>query len=250
MNETIKVLHHRASIRKYDDMPISSTHQDLINEAIFRSPTAGNMQDFSVIIVDEPELKAQLSTLCDHQLFIKEAPLLYIFVADFTRYDKYFKLCNVDQSEFKAPHLGSMMNAIIDSTIAAQSASVAANSLGIGTCYIGDIVENYEAVTKLLNINPNTIPVTMLTMGYYTQELKLSPKIDKSFIFHKNIYKEPTDKQILEMFELKKVPKKFQDQFDNFGQFYYKHKVGASFSVEMDRSMRKYISNFNHNEKK
>ncbi len=244
MNSTIEVLTNRFSVRAYLDQPISTEHQQLINEVIYRSPTAGNMQDFSVIIVDDQSLKEKLATLCDNQLFIAKAPLLYIFVSDFTRYKDYFQLCEVDESKFTTPHYGTMMNGIIDATIAAQSASVAANSLGIGTCYIGDIVENKEQITQLLNLNSNMIPVAMLTCGYYKQELKLSPKIDKKYIIHNNKYTRATSDEIKDIFSSKKVPKKYVDQYNNFGEYYYATKVGADFSQEMDRSMSLYLDNF------
>lgn len=223
MNQTIELLTKRSSIRNYLDKPISNQHLELINEAVFRSPTAGNMQDFSVIVVDQLAVKAKLSTLCDNQLFIKNSPLLYIFVMDFSRHKRYFELADVDDSNFKLPHYGSMINGIVDATIAAQTASMAANSLGIGTCYIGDITENYEDITKLLNLDSNMIPVTMLTMGYF-------------------------DQQIIDIFADHKVPKKYQNQYDNFGQYFYATKVGAKFSAEMHRSMAKYISNFCSNQ--
>lgn len=249
MNQTIELLTNRASIRKYKDLAVKDADIALINEAIYRAPTAGNMQDFSVIIVSDDKLKTQLAKLCDNQLFIKTAPLIYIFIADFTRYKRYFELSKVDEQQIITPHLGTMMNGIIDSTIAAQTASVAANSLDIGTCYIGDIIENYEQVTKLLNLNTNMIPVAMLTCGYFEQEIKLSTKIDKSFIFHHNQYKTPNDSQIKEIFSSKVIPKKFRDEYQNYGQFYYNHKVGADFSIEMDRSMKLYIDNFLNNHK-
>lgn len=249
MNETIEILSNRASIRKYLNKPITKEHQNLINEVIYRSPTAGNMQDFSVIIVDDDKLKAKLSMLCDNQLFIEQAPLLYIFVSDFTRYKLYFENNKVDESGFKTPHLGTMFNGIIDATIAAQSASVAANSLGIGTCYIGDIVENYEQITELLNLNSNMMPVAMLTMGYFQQDIKLSSKIDSKYIFHKNKYSEPSRDDITDIFASKKVPKKYQQDYSTFANYYYHTKVGAEFSKEMDRSIRRYICNFNHKTK-
>lgn len=244
MNSTIEVLTNRFSVRAYLDKPISDEHQDVINEVIYRSPTAGNMQDFSVIVVDDQSLKEKLSKLCDNQPFITKAPLLYIFVSDFTRYKDYFELCEVDENNFSTPHYGTMMNGIIDATIAAQSASVAANSLGIGTCYIGDIIENKEQITDLLGLNSNMVPVAMLTCGYYKQEVKLSPKIDKKYIIHSNKYTRASSDEIKDIFSSKKIPKKYQDQYNNFGEYYYATKVGADFSQEMDRSMRLYIDNF------
>lgn len=249
MNETIKLLTNRSSIRGYKQVPVQVQHQDAIEEAIYRAPTAGNMQDFSVIKVTDEDLKTRLSSLCDNQLFIKQAPLIYIFVSDFTRYKRYFELNKVDDGQFVLPHLGTMMNGIIDATIAAQTASVAANSLGLGTCYIGDVIENYEDVTKLLNLNSNMIPVAMLTMGYFEQEIKLSPKIDRRFIFHENHYIAPTDNDIKEIFSTKQIPKKYRDQYSEYSQFYYDHKVGADFSREMDRSLKLYLDNFLNNHK-
>ncbi len=247
MNETLGLLINRASIRSYVQESIKEADKQLIEEAIYRSPTAGNMQDFSVIAIEDQKLKTELSVLCDNQLFIAKAPLVYVFVSDFTRYKDYFEIHNVDDSKFKVPHLGTMMNGIIDSTIAAQTASVAANSLGIGTCYIGDIVENKEQIMKLLGLNDNMIPVAMLTLGYYKQQIKQSPKIDKKYIIHNNKYSRATKEQVEEMFKSKTVPKKYQSEYKNFASYYYDTKVGADFSKEMDRSMRLYIGNFEQN---
>ncbi len=244
MNETLDLLINRASIRSYIQEPIKDADKELIEEAIYRSPTAGNMQDFSVIAIDNQKLKTGLSVLCDNQLFIAKAPLIYVFVSDFSRYKDYFEIHNVDDSKFKVPHLGTMLNGIIDSTIAAQTASIAANILGIGTCYIGDIVENKEQVMDLLGLNDNMIPVAMLTLGYYEQQIKQSPKIDKKYIIHKNKYCRATKDQLEVMFKSKTVPKKYQSEYKNFASYYYDTKVGADFSKEMDRSIRLYINNF------
>lgn len=241
MNDTLSILINRSSIRNYRNEEIKKEDIDLINQAIYHSPTAGNMQDFSVIIVKDIEVKTKLSILCDNQSFIKKASHLYIFIADYTRYDRLFKLSGIEDY---SPHLGSMTNMLVDATIAAQTASVAANSLDIGTCYIGDIVENKEEITELLNLSSMQIPICMLTLGYHDVALKKSPKINEDFIFHNEQYNHATDAEIMAMFATKQVPKLYQDKYDNYGQYFYAKKVNADFSQEMHRCMELYIKNF------
>lgn len=240
----IEVLTKRSSTRVYEDKEINDLHIDLIKEAIYRSPTAGNMQDFSVIIVKDKARKKKLSELCDNQIFIAKSPLVMIFLADFSRYTKYFKLSGIEASSGSLAHNGTIHNGIVDATIAAQTASVAANSLGIGTCYIGDIVENYEQVTSLLNLSGNMMPVTMLTFGYTNKAPKLSAKIDDKYIFHEEQYSKPSEEDIINMFAEKKLPKKFEQEYENFGQYFYKKKIDSDFSKEMNRSLKLYYENY------
>lgn len=141
-----------------------------------------------------------------------------------SRYAKYFKLSSIEENCGCLAHNGTIHNEIVDATIAAQSTSITAKSLGIDTCYIGDIVENYEQITSLLNSSKNMMPVTMLIFGYTNKDPKLSAKIDAKYTFYEEEYLKPSDEDIINMFNEKKLPKKFEQEYENFGQYFYKKK--------------------------
>ena len=85
------------------------------------------------------------------------------------------------------------MLAVSDANIAAQNAVVAAQSLGLGSCYIGDITENFEYHQRLLNLPQYVVPAAMLCIGYPTaqQQAREKPhRFETSDLVHENGYDE------------------------------------------------------------
>jgi len=188
MNEVLNQLKSRKSVRVYEDRPIGEAEKTAILEAALQAPTAGNMALFTILDITDPEKKAALSVSCDHQPFIATAPMVLIFCADYRRWYDVFCQC-VD--EVRRPDLGDLFLAEADAIIAAQNAVVAAQSLGIGSCYIGDITENYEYHKKLLKLPRYVVPAAMLCFGYPTEQQLRRPKprrFEVSDMVHENGY--------------------------------------------------------------
>lgn len=83
MNNTIKQLFERKSVRVYQDKPIEAKEKQLIFNAAIQAPTAGNMTLYSIIDIQDQAIKEKLAKTCDNQPFIAKAPLVLIFVADY-----------------------------------------------------------------------------------------------------------------------------------------------------------------------
>ena len=166
MNETLKQLHDRKSVRVYEDRAVEPEVKRAVLEAAVQAPTAGNMSLFTILDITDPAIKAKLAVSCDNQPFIASAPVVLIFCADYRRW--YDVFCRYKQNA-RTPDMGDLFLAQADAIIAAQNAVVAAHSLGLGSCYIGDIVENYELHRQLLNLPDYVVPAAMLCMGYPTQ---------------------------------------------------------------------------------
>lgn len=114
-----------------------------------------------------------LAERCDHQPFIAKAPLVLVFTADFQIWRTLFDAEGIKTDPvFEA----NLFLAMQDCIIAAQNAVVAAQSLGIGSCYIGDILENYEANWELLHLPKYSVPCVMLVMGHLTEQQKARRK--------------------------------------------------------------------------
>ena len=254
MNNSIDVLLNRVSLRKYDERPISKEDADIILECAMRAPTAGNMMLYSIINVEDNKTKEILSKTCDNQPFIANAPLVLIFLADYQRWYDYYiysqvpEYCESKQMEFEGPSEANLLLASCDAIIAAQNAVIAGEALGIGSCYIGDIMENYETHKELLNLPKWVFPIGMLCMGYYPEghNRVKRERFDKEYIIHTDKYSDTYKKDFKESFGI--VEKRFNKEnkyaAENMGQLHYAVKTGADFSKEMARSVREALKNW------
>lgn len=132
------------------------------------------------------------------------------------------------------------MLAVSDANIAAQNAVTAAQALGIGSCYIGDIMENYELQREILGLPRYVFPAVMLVFGYPTGQQKARPKpkrFDQRFIVHENEYHKLDGAQLRDMFSERAGAK----GFDDWVQAFHERKYNSGFSREMSRSVRQWI---------
>lgn len=252
MNETLHLIHNRRSTRAYQDTPVSRETADAVIQAAMRSPTAGNMMLYSILEIEDQSLKAKLADLCDHQSFIARAPLVLIFLADYQRWFDFFLLsgvaevCVTQHTDVRRPGEGDFLLAATDAIIAAQTAVIAAESLGLGSCYIGDILENFEQVRDLLHLPQYVLPATMLCIGYpqpSSGERTRTTRFDKRFIHFKDTYKKLNNTDLQTMFKDSSRPRLVEGAA-NFGQDFYLRKFASDFSMEMTRSVRKMIKSW------
>ena len=247
MNETIEVIQNRRSVRAYQDKPIDREVVDLIIHSAMRAPTAGNMMLYSIIEIEDQTIKEKLAKSCDNQPFIAKAPLVLLFLADYQRWVDLFmasdvrSFCEAAGKELRLPGEGDLLLACCDALIAAQTAVIAAESLGVGSCYIGDIMENYEYHRELLGLPQYTFPITLLCFGYpKSTSKKLNPRFPREYIHFKNTYKRLDKAALDKMFE-SRGPQRYAGDAVNVGQLYYARKFSADFTVEMTRSVRQAI---------
>ena len=256
-NPTLNLIEKRRSIRTYSPHNITQEEKDLIIQATFRAPTAGNMMLYSIIEIEDQTLKNRLAVTCDNQPFIAKAPWVLLFLADYQRWFDYFVYCECERrckelnQIYRKPEEGDLLLACCDALIAAQTAVIAAESLGIGSCYLGDILENYETHREILSLPPYVIPITLICFGHPAKEdanIKQSSRFGRDFIIHKNAYKrlksEDMEKMIQPFKERNFKDGKFPEGAENIGQTFYLRKFIADFSVEMRRSVREMLKNW------
>ncbi len=250
MNEILQLIHKRRSIRAFQDKPVDRSTVDAIIQAAMRSPTAGNMMLYSIIEVDDREVKEKLAVSCDNQPFIARSPLVLVFLADYQRWFDFFlasgaaELCALRGEEVRLPGEGDLLLAATDAIIAAQTAVLAAESLGLGSCYIGDILENFEQIRELLDLPQYVLPVTMLCLGYpRAQTAPRTTRFGQESIHFKNHYHRLSNEKLDGMFRDSSRPQLVKGAA-NFGQDFYLRKFAADFSIEMTRSVRQMIESW------
>lgn len=242
MNEIIKSLKSRKSVRAYEDKPISKEDRDAIINAALEAPTAGNMTLYTILDITDQNLKDTLSITCDNQPFIAKAPLVLVFCADYYRWFEIFKK-HVD--EVRKLSYGDLLLANADALIAAQNAVVAAESLGIGSCYIGDITENFEKHKEILSLPDYVIPACMLCFGYPTQQQttrKKPPRFKADDIVFNNTYDKSRAQNMEHMLSQRQniPPSQIGEYINKFCQ----RKHNSDFSIEMSRSCKAMIDAF------
>lgn len=243
-NEILRALSARKSVRVFTDEPITAEERAAILQGAFQAPTAGNQQLYTILDITDPALKARLADLCDHQPFIAKAPLCLVFLADCRRWPRAYRAAGVEAP--RDPGAGDLLLALADSCIAAQNAVTAAESLGIGSCYIGDVLENAEAMREALHLPAHVVPACMLVFGRPTQQQKDRKKpvrFREEAVVCENVYRDRTEAELREDFTLRgaDVP---EFDFDRYLQAFCKRKYDSDFSREMSRSAGVYLKEF------
>ncbi|WP_379967980.1 oxygen-insensitive NADPH nitroreductase [Ectobacillus sp. sgz5001026] len=193
MNEVIQTIQHHRSIRKYEDRSLSDEQIRTIVESAQAAATSSYLQAYSIIGVKDMGKKKKLAELAGNQSYVETNGHFFIFCADLHRHEVLGNMEGVDLSSF----LGSTENymvATIDAALAAQNAALAAESMGLGICYIGGIRNNLEEVAKLLNIPSRVVPLFGLTVGYPLHEGSVKPRLPFEEIYHEDGYQDNLEK--------------------------------------------------------
>ena len=236
MNEVIRQLYERKSVRAFTEQEIEEEIVQEILQAAIHAPTAGNMQLYTILRISDPEILTELSELCDHQPFIAKGKLVLLFLADYRKWQDAFRHAGCGIRE---PGAGDLILAIDDAVIAAQNAVTAAWSYGIGSCYIGDVMENMEQLRELLHLPELVFPAALLVFGYPTEQQEKRPKPERTLthMVQENTYQILNEEELKEQLCSKTGGKEYNEWIRAFCQ----RKFDSDFSKEMTRSVQEYL---------
>ncbi len=203
------VLLGRRTIRKYTEESVDDELLDELLEMACRASTTGNMQLYSIIITRNDGLKKELSPLHFNQKMITEAPVVLTFCADFNRFNKWCILRNALPGY---DNFLSFMTAAIDALLVAQTFCVAAESRGLGICYLGTTTYMAHRIIEILKLPKGVVPVTTVTLGWPGEIPARTDRLPLEAVIHKEIYKDYDDRTI-EMFYREKEQRNDSQSF-------------------------------------
>ncbi len=183
----INTLFQHRSIRNYSDREIP---QEILNkslEAASRASTTGNMQVYSIVVTRDPLLKEKLWEAHFKQNMVKQAPVVLTFCADFNRFNKW---CEYREAVPGYDNFLSFFTAAIDTLLAAQNFAVAAESFGLGICYLGTTTYNADKIIDILHLPESVVPVTTIVAGYPSEMPELTDRLPLGAIVHEEQYHE------------------------------------------------------------
>ena len=192
MNKTIETILQHRSIRKFTTEEVSRKDLELILRCACNGSTLGNMQLFSIIV----------ST--DKQMMEKAAPLHFNQpIATLHRFNRYCEYRDAATDCYS--NLQSYQWAVTDAIIAAQNACVAAESLGLGICWLGTITYQVDKFIELLKLPKNVIPVACISIGHPDEQPELTDKLPVEAMIHQEVYQDYSEYDINKLYKEKEA---------------------------------------------
>lgn len=187
-NEHIALLLSHRSIRGYrpDALPVGTL--ETIVAAAQSAATSSNLQTWSVIAVTDPAKKAALAKLANNQKHIEQCPLFLVWVADLSRNQRLGAQEGVTLETM--PYQETFLVAAIDAALAAQNATVAVESLGLSTVYIGALRNQPQEVAKVVGLPTGAFGVFGMCVGYASAEAanEVKPRLPQDVVLHREVY--------------------------------------------------------------
>lgn len=213
MNETINLLKKHVSVRKFLNKKIP---EEQVKELIISAQTASTasfLQAYSIIGVEDESLKRKIAELAGNQSFILEGSHFFVFCADMYRLNQLSQRKNIS-IKTTLEGIDATLVGSIDATLAAQNMTIAAESMGLGVCYIGGVRNAIIEISDLLELPEYVYPVFGLVVGYPKEKNELKPRIPIPGIYYIDKYNTETEKII--------------DEYEEISKQYYANRAGGS----------------------
>jgi len=185
-NPTIDVLRAHRTIRKFEDSPLSVQDRDALIDVARRAPTSSFRQQFSIIHVTDVALRDQLAEVAQQPYVGTSKGDLFMFVVDLYRNARIREEAGLDIAPLQRTNL--FLAAMEDAILAAHNMEVAAESMGLGTVYLGSLLRNPARTIELLELPRMTFPILGLLVGRPLQDPPYRPRVPKDLAVGENTY--------------------------------------------------------------
>ncbi|MGC8119897.1 oxygen-insensitive NADPH nitroreductase [Marinobacter sp. VGCF2001] len=199
MNPTIELLKSHRSIRKFKDQEIPRELFEELIRAGQCAATSNHVQAYTIIHVVNPESRQSIAELAGGQPYVADAPDFLVFCADMKRATEAAERAGADATRGMTEQL---LVATIDTALMAQNVAIAAESEGLGLCYIGGIRNNPQEVSDILELPDNVYPVFGMCLGYPDQAPEVKPRLPLASILKENVYSDNQDNDLVGDFDL------------------------------------------------
>jgi FMN reductase (NADPH) len=183
----IDVLRARASVRDYSSDDVSDEMLDSILNAARQAPTSSNLQAYSFVVVRNADTKERLAELAGGQKHIITAPVFVAICADVRRLSKVAESAG---GTLAKDHLEMTMVACIDAALVGMSASLAADSLGLGTVMIGGMRNDPDGVATALGLPEGVFVAFGLCVGWPNTRPEAKPRLPADLVVHRERYQD------------------------------------------------------------
>ncbi|MEU4420940.1 NADPH-dependent oxidoreductase [Actinoplanes sp. NPDC024001] len=187
-NDILTLQLARRSVRRFGPRDVTDDELTALVAAAQSAPTSSNLQPWSVVAVRDPDRKKRLSALAGGQAFVAEAPLFLVWIADLGRARRLAARAGTDVHA--ADYLETTVIGFVDTALAAQNAVIAAESLGLGSVFVGGIRNQPEQVAAELGLPPHAVAAFGLAVGEPdpAEQADVKPRLPQAAVLHHETY--------------------------------------------------------------
>lgn len=176
---------HR-SVRSFSDRPLPEGLLETLIAAGQAASTSSYMQTVSVVAIEKRETRMKLATIA-RQDFLAATPVVLCFIADLSRAGRVGEA--IDADLFALPMLDNFLAACTDCAIFAQNVALAAQSCGLGICFIGNLRNEPLEIARLLGLPPRAVAIFGLCIGYEEgNPTGQRPRLPQGVVLHRETY--------------------------------------------------------------
>jgi FMN reductase (NADPH) len=194
----IEQIYRHASIRAYTGEPVPRDWVEAIVAAGQRAATSSNLQVYSVVAVTDAAKRERLAQVCGNQAHIARAPVFLAWCADLSKLDR---ACELRGLAHVTEYVENFLVAAVDVSLVMQNAALAAESLGLGMCYIGAIRNNPREVIKLLHLPRLVFPLVGMTLGFSAGPGNIRPRLPLHAVLHWESYSRAGEDEALREYD-------------------------------------------------
>ncbi|MGJ7459698.1 oxygen-insensitive NADPH nitroreductase [Halomonas sp. MA07-2] len=196
MNPTIELLKSHRSIRKFTDQPVSRELLEELIRAGQGAATSSHVQAYTVIHVKNPENREKIAELAGGQSYVATCGAFLMFCADMKRPTEAAERTGARVIRGMTEQL---LVASVDTALMAQNVAIAAESEGLGICYIGGVRNNPQQISDLLGLPDHVYPVFGMCLGYPAHQPDVKPRLPVEAILKEDSYRD--DREEVEAFD-------------------------------------------------
>jgi nitroreductase len=226
MSSVIDLLKSHRSIRKFTQQEIDPDLFEKLVRAGQAAATSSFLQGSTIIRVTDKGNRKAIAELAGKQPYVESAAEFMVFCADLKRAGNY---CAEYGKPFEGDFTEHFIIATVDVALMAQSLVTAAESVGLGICYIGGIRNNPGPVSKLLKLPKGVYPVFGLCLGYPDQDPEVKPRLPIPVILKQEVYNEDGDLGLIQ-------------QYDEAVREYYRTRTGGGHGISWTEQVATLLS--------
>ena len=238
----------RASVRKFSKKNISKELLTLLLTAAQSAPSKSNLQQYSIMVIQNQSLKNEISKLIGDTKWALTAPVFLLFLADIRR---NIKITNHKGYNHKNNNVDTFMNGVIDSALSMQSMISASESIGLGICPISMIRNIIEEVKNLCKLPKGVFPIAGLALGWPDEKSPVSIRLPQDIVTHYNTYNEKNlmdkinqyDERVFKVAPIEKNKQRHVDIYGVAKKGTWSENISRQLSVAERKDFKKWLKN-------
>jgi len=185
MNETLRTILSHRTCRRYSDQPVTDETLNLLLACAQSAPTKSNLQQYSIVVVRDLDLRQSLGDLVPSMTWLATAPVALVFLGDVRRIRQ---LAEMRGHDYKNNNADTFMNAAVDAALAMQNLITAAESIGLGTCPVSYVRNRIDELAGLLDLPDGVFPISGLTLGFRADAGYTAMRLPQNIVVHHDRY--------------------------------------------------------------